>query len=177
MFIRKGISFFLRRDPQAEDGNAYVEFLLCLPFVLTILIGIVDLGRALVLYLTLSRLTYEGARYMATLPGLTEGGCLTSPASPACADSGHEAVRTRLAPIFQDGLIQEANATIQTEVFGDTNVLTVDPTLTGEAKTSAEQRVVRVTVSAPFEPLFPTFGLLRSLTAHSSGPYLLQVAP
>lgn len=176
MFTRKGISF-LRRDPQAQSGNAYVEFLLCLPFVLTILIGIVDLGRALVMYLALSRLTYEGARYMATLPGLTEGGCETSPTNPICASPAHEAVRERLIPIFQDGLIRAAEATVQTEVFGPTTRLVVDPTLTGDAKTSAEVRVVRVTITAPFEPLFPTFGLLRSLTAHSSGPYLLQVAP
>ncbi len=176
MVLRKGLSFLPDDVSREQSGNAYVEFLLCLPFVLTILIGIVDLGRGLVLYLTLSRLSYEGARYMATLPGLTESGCLTSPSNPRCTDASHQAVRTRLAPIFENGLIEETQASIQTELFGPENRLTVDPTLTGEEKTATEERVVRVTVTAPFDPLFPTFGLLHSLTAHSSGPYLLQVS-
>jgi Flp pilus assembly protein TadG len=165
----------------AEDGSAYVEFLLCLPFIITLIVGIVDIGRGLALYMTLTRLSFEGARYFATIPGAhqttcsinTEGAhCATTPAfSTTAVDPAILQVWIKLGPLFERTIAQQDKSTVVTQLFGPNNPRPLPGAVLGDA--GDQSRSVTVTIRTEFEPMFPTFGLLNSLSASSSGPYLL----
>ena len=73
----------------SERGQSLVEFALMLVILLTILMGILDLGRAYFVYIALQDAVAEGATYAAVNPT-----CLT-PGSGACADPDNAVWRTR----------------------------------------------------------------------------------
>lgn len=164
-----------------ESGNAYIEFLLCLPFVLTVLIAIIDIGRALVFYQTISRLSFEGLRYFAAQPGATFQTCTITSTAQVCTPLGfpdpvHARVRDRLELLFERTVIPFDTATITTELFGPGNPIVIPPSFAMSPADAADatSRVARVTIRAPFETFFPTFGIIPQLSARSAGPYLFN---
>ena len=159
-----------------EKGSAYVEFLLCLPFIISVIVAIIDIGRGLALYMTLARVSFEGARYFATLPGARQQTCVMTPTSVVCdrtaaADPVHLMVRDRLQPLFDRTIADFNTSSISTQLYGPNYARPIPGGLTAQA--GNQNRTVTVTITAQFDPLFPTFGLLNSLSASSSGPYLL----
>lgn len=162
-----------------ELGSAYVEFLLCLPFLITLIVGIIDIGRGLALYMTISRISFEGARYFATLPGARQQTCTMGPSQLACdratdIDLIHLKVRDHLKPLFDHTIATYRTSTIITSLYGPEYQRPIPGGLLGVAGgPTGQDRTLTVTVTAHFDPLFPTFGLLNSLSASSSGPYLL----
>lgn len=57
-----------RRWPSRHPGQSLVEFAMTLPFIMFLLIGIVDLGRIYFSYMTIVNAAREGARYGAAHP-------------------------------------------------------------------------------------------------------------
>jgi Flp pilus assembly protein TadG len=58
----------LRRMVRSSEGVALVEFALVVPVLLLVLVGILDTGRAVNAYVTISNASREGARYAALNP-------------------------------------------------------------------------------------------------------------
>jgi Flp pilus assembly protein TadG len=58
----------LRGAAASTDGVAMVEFALVIPVLLIILMGILDTGRAVNAYVTISNASREGARYVSLNP-------------------------------------------------------------------------------------------------------------
>jgi hypothetical protein len=56
-----------RRD--GRRGTSQVEMALAISFLIVLLVGIVDLGRAFYTYIVITNATREGARYGSLLPG------------------------------------------------------------------------------------------------------------
>jgi len=54
---------FIRRRLRDERGQSFVEFTLILPMALILILGVVDLGKAISYSLDASHLANEGARY------------------------------------------------------------------------------------------------------------------
>jgi Flp pilus assembly protein TadG len=93
----------MRRSPQGRRrGQALVEFALVVPFFFLLLFGIIEAGRFIFYYESLSHATREGARY-AIVNGANTLGCPSGPAAPgtsACDTSGANVVaRVRQAAL------------------------------------------------------------------------------
>ncbi len=61
----KGLVTFLRRS---ERGQGMVELALMLPMMLTLVLGVVDLGMGFRTYITLNNAAREGARWVTIYP-------------------------------------------------------------------------------------------------------------
>lgn len=75
-----------KRPFRGDAGVALVEFALVAPVLLVLMIGILDVGRAVNAYVTISNAAREGSRYAALHPT----------ASPGAIES---AVRARVVPL------------------------------------------------------------------------------
>jgi Flp pilus assembly protein TadG len=84
----------LRHRSRRRRGQAMVEFALVAPLFFVLLFGIIEAGRFIFFYETLSHATREGARY-AIVNGANTLGCPSGPAAPgtsACDTSGANVV-------------------------------------------------------------------------------------
>ncbi len=66
----KGTRAEQRRDG-AVHGTALVEFLLTLPVLVILIVGLVNLGIAVAQYHNLQRVVYESANYGSSVPGIS----------------------------------------------------------------------------------------------------------
>jgi hypothetical protein len=73
-----------RRARRRTRGQAMVEFALVAPMFFLLLFGIIEAGRFIFYYETLSNATREGARY-AIVNGANTVGCPSGPAAPGSA--------------------------------------------------------------------------------------------
>lgn len=62
-----------KNKSRGERGQSMVEFAFSAVFILLLLVGVVDLGRAFFAYMTLRDAAQEGALYGATYPNDIEG--------------------------------------------------------------------------------------------------------
>lgn len=147
-----------------ERGNAIIEFLLCFPFVLMVFMCSIDLGRALNSYFTITRIVYEGTRYAGQVAGLESG---TYPDfNSTTGKPGHRLVRARVDQLLFRYSINPGTL--------DPTYLETKMTLRNTSIVNDRDRVY-VSLTIPFEPLFPICGLfLNNLTANSTGPYLFS---
>jgi Flp pilus assembly protein TadG len=82
------------RSAHRARGQAMVEFALVAPMFFVLLFGIIEAGRFIFYYETLSHATREGARY-AIVNGANTLGCPSGPAAPgssACDTAGNNVV-------------------------------------------------------------------------------------
>jgi hypothetical protein len=82
------------RTRRCTAGQAMVEFALVAPMFFLLLFGIIEAGRFIFYYETLSHATREGARY-AIVNGANTLGCPSGPPSPgssACDTTGNNVV-------------------------------------------------------------------------------------
>lgn len=98
--------FGFRRPARSRRGQAMVEFALVAPIFFLILFGIIEGGRFIYYYETLSHATREGARY-AIVNGANSLTCSTGPAAPgtsSCDPDGSDvADRVRAAAVGMVG--------------------------------------------------------------------------
>jgi len=83
-----------RPRPSRSRGQALVEFALVVPFFFLLLFGIIEAGRFIFYYESLSHATREGARY-AIVNGANTLGCPSGPAAPGtsgCDTAGNNVV-------------------------------------------------------------------------------------
>lgn len=128
---------------RSMQGQVILEFAIILPIFVMLFILTFEIGRALQVYLALSRLAYEGARYASTQPGLEEG----------CFDSGAAAGtgNTYVTYTTIGGLIA-AHSAGQHYPFQLSVALSCscdDPT-----HTITHDKNVRVTVHSMYQPIF-----------------------
>ena len=157
----------------SERGNALIEFLLCFPFVLTVFMFSIDLGRALNTYFTITRIVYEGTRYAGQVGTLEVQDCRTL--TQATPFPGHMLVRSRIDTLL---IRYNINPGTLTPDYLRTRRIAKDITIIND-----RDRVF-VSLSIPFEPIFPLVGELFKdptdpdpnkvprLSANSTGPYL-----
>ncbi len=141
-----------------EQGNAMLEFLLSLPFILLVFYGSIDLGRAFNTYFTITRVVYEGTRFAGTVGGLELGSYAN--AALAASAPGHQRVRARV-----DTLLLRYNI--------NPGTLPPEYLATERLQIAGGRDQVRVTLRLPFRADFPLLrGVLRTLGTDAVGPYL-----
>ena len=122
-------------------GQALVEFALVVPFFLLLLFGIIEAGRFIFYYETLSNATREGARY-AIVNGANTLGCPSGPPAPgssACDTSGANVA-----------------ARVKSSAIGLPNSISVTPTWTpdnGRGSTVEVEAHMTYHVLVPLVPL------------------------
>lgn len=118
-------------------GQALVEFALVVPFFFLLLFGIIEAGRFIFYYETLSNSTREGARY-AIVNGANTIGCPSGPPAPgtsACDTPGANVV-----------------ARVRQSAIGLPNAITVIPTWTPD---NGRGSTVNVTAQMTYRVLVP----------------------
>lgn len=166
-----------------ERGTAFIEFIICVPFLIVIGLGVTSLGQSLVSYLTLYRIAYEGCRYAAATAQLDRA--VVQSDADAVGKPTHQQIRQRIALLLQmNGLGDElANGkiTITSARYKPTDITPPPPP--GKCY---RQDQVNVTLLFSldsyffFDPTHLLFGHGATLRAAVSGPYLYQdstVAP
>lgn len=128
-------------NAQRQTGVAVVEFVIAMPLLLFLMLATAELGRAFYQYTALEKAVEGGARYLADHARDATG-------TLAITDEYRTAVR---------------NLVMYGDVQGDTGTL-VTPGLTA-ANINVEEVSglgghFRVTVSYPYQPIFPDFPVL-----------------
>lgn len=125
----------------SQAGLATVEFALILPVLLILLLATAELGRALYQYNTLTKMVFDGARYLAdnSLPGTTQVISVTG------------AVNTAARNLVVYGDTGGGGAPLLTGMTAsDVTVTVIDAT---HVRVSAQYQY------APLMPILPLFGL------------------
>ncbi len=95
-----------RHSTHSEQGQSLVEMALMMVILLTILSGVLDLGRGFFSFIAIQNAAGEGALYAAINPH-----CATSASGPNCADPNNIAYRTQHES-QQGGLVDSSKMTI-----------------------------------------------------------------
>lgn len=92
----------------SDSGAEVLELAIVVPLVLTLVLGIVSLGRAYNVYATITRAAREGARYAVLPSSVAAGNALADTASATCT-LGTNAYRSHVAPALTAGNLNPAN--------------------------------------------------------------------
>ena len=97
-----GSSWFQHRNTHAERGQAVIEFALVLPILAALVIVLLQFGRVIYMWISLTHLANEGARY-ATVNGFPGGA--SSPGNFLCPKLATDSASTAKTVIvtFTDG--------------------------------------------------------------------------
>jgi hypothetical protein len=163
----------------ASRGAAAVEFAISLPFLAVMIIGVLDIGRALTQYLLLTEAVHQGVRYGGQLELLDPGN--TNPehiysglsAGQNCAavapGGGYELIRGHRA--VQNRVIQILNLN---RIALKANGLCVYTRVRDAG--SIFNRNIRVQIGAQYSSFFPLFDGLQ-INVQATGPYLITARP
>lgn len=131
-----------------ERGSAFLEFAISLPFLITVIIGVIDIGRGMREYFLLKAAVIEGAERAMSLSNLTGSlGC-----SSGTYDRSHEQVHQRVEELL----------TLQSRALTTPCV---------SSAVSSSDKTVMVRASAKFQAIFPLFDGV-SIAAEARMPYL-----
>ncbi len=152
---------------QFFSGQSLVEFALVFPLIILLLMGLFDIGRAVLYYSTLNTAVREGTRlasiqpdcdYMSN-PGACDGGYLETTYPLDCAS----AVSTANVKICDD---------IENKFFniGDlsTSTITIDHTLS-----STNEPEINISINYVFSPITPGIALMGDLTMQVNSHMLM----
>lgn len=128
----------LRRIRRGERGTSTIEFAMTAPLLLLLLLGILDFGRALNAYVTVSNASREGLRFAAR--------------NPAASADVAGAVAARSVPLDTSRL------TVTTEYTNNSGATWVAWTTGGGKAVEAHKTVVRVRVSYPWSAVTTLVG-------------------
>ncbi len=160
---------------RSESGAAMMEFMLVLPFILTMIFGVVDLGRAISQYMILSEVVSQGVRYGGSISNLKDTATKFSDltAGQHCGASKTKAVSkgsimtdNDLHEMIQqrvEDLVEQGNSSLD----GDTLCITSQLASVG----AGSEKNIHLEVQASFNSILPMFnGIV--LKAQATGPYL-----
>ena len=147
------------RRKSFERGSSLVEFAIAAPLLLTLLLGVFDLSRAINQYMVLSQIAGEGVRSASERAGLEAGTNFVDLSTPGDSP-GHYNVQSRVNNILLMQHLKINNLSIASSYSPQP-----DPT-TGQGG-----RTVSVTISGMYHGIFPLFKNLQ-IKAQKSGPYL-----
>ena len=141
-------------EPSSQErGTAFIEFAISLPFLVTLIIGVIDIGRGMREYFVMKAAVIEGADRAMSLANLQGSGS----SCPGTANASHKQVHQRVS-----GLLQ-----LQSHGLRDTCVSSEVITASGTTK----DNTVSVQASASFVALFPLFDGV-PIAAEARMPYL-----
>jgi Flp pilus assembly protein TadG len=138
-----------------DQGSTLVEFSLIAFMFIIVLVGIVEMGRMVLVYTTVANAARAGARYAIVHGGDRTGGGYDGPSGPGSTTQ----VETVVKNFASAGLLNTANLGITVAYPG-----TPPP---GVAKNSAGLPVT-VTVTYPYDPLVRYFNALLATTMGST---------
>lgn len=148
---------------KSDSGASLAETALCLPVLFIMLMGMVDLGRWINQFHIISSVTYEAARYGASLAGVEEG-------------AGHTSVWDENSDpqAFQGSATVAAQ--IKVRVSSLLQMQNVDPAY-AKLKLSFDRNPtnnnISIEVTLPFQPIFPLLRtMVHSVHASANAPYL-----
>lgn len=131
-----------------QSGTSFLEFAVGLPIILLLLMGTVDLGMAVNQYLAITRATYEGMRYGASLynnqPGCKGPECLPEDQS----NTNLNEIDGRIKQILSLQGYTNSSVTVKSTTWVDTQ--------NGE---NHEYNMLQATVEVPFQSTMPLFDL------------------
>lgn len=105
----------IRRNNENEKGISIVELAICLPFLVVLLFGTIDISFGLVNYMVLSQMVREGVRFGGGMPELTDSitfdqgfgnyntimqDCETHPSALA-EPCGHAVIHQRIRRLYE----------------------------------------------------------------------------
>jgi hypothetical protein len=129
----------LRCFQKPGTGQAQIEVLLCVIFVLLLIVGITEMIVLIYTYSVLADASKEGVRYAIVHGcGFSSGTC-SGTCTPACTDTAGDNVRTYVRN-FLGASLHDASAMTVSISYPDGS--------------SAATSRVRVTVSYPYQPIF-----------------------
>lgn len=142
---------FFRKLSKKERAQSMVEFALVFPLLLVITYGIIEMGRMLFIYISITGAAREGARHGAAAGDLDD---LTRTPHYADCDGILDAVRSSvfLTPITDDDINIDYDSGPNTSIFAE-NCPPYDAD--GNDLVRLRDRIV-VAVDARYEPILPT---------------------
>ena len=106
----------LRTSPCAENcerGTSFLELAICLPFIVILIIGTVELGRLMNDYMAVNRAVYDAARKFASMPGAVA----TLSDTSGTVHSNHQIVHDRIRLLVERNGVDPGRINrIQTQV-------------------------------------------------------------
>ena len=148
----------------SERGTSLIELAICLPVLLLLITGTVELGRLLNDYMALNRTVYDAARRFASTPEIELGSFDSSEEIPL---SSHEPLHDRVRLLIaRNGISVDRIESIRTELAPD----------------GAGKFVARVFINVRFEPFFQYGGRISPLSfvarlgTRTTMPYLFPAA-
>ena len=156
---------------KAEQGTSIIEFAICLPIIVILLAGTLELGRMLNSYLTINRVAYESVRYASSQAQLECGLYKTETDAPEL----HQLVRDRANLLLRrNGLDEAQGEQLITELKFVNN-----SAFTSDARFLNQELQVRVSLGIPFQPIFGrgfgSFAYVDLLRTQTTGAYLYDV--
>jgi len=133
---------------RAESGQALVEFSLTIVIFMILVLGVVDVGRAVWNYNTLANATREGTRY-----AIVHGSASSAPSGPAANDASVRAAVAKYASGLSSG-----------------NLTTTSTWLDGSNGAGAR---VKVTTSYRFNSIFSSLLGIAPFTMTSSSTMMI----
>lgn len=137
------------RAGRGDHGSALVEFSLIAFMFIVVLIGVVELGRMLLVYNTLANAARAGARYAIVHGGERTGTGSDGPSGPGSVSQ----VQTVVEDYASAGLLNTSDLTVNVSYPDSSN--------------AAGSRV-SVTVTYPFTPMVSYFNSMLSTTLGST---------
>jgi len=136
---------------QAENGTALMEFsLIAFTFVL-LLLGVVEMGRMILVYTTIANAAKVGERYAIVHGGDRTGTGVNGPSGPASSNTSQ--VQTVVQNFSSAGLLTTSNLVITVAYPNGTNTA---------------GSPVTVTVTYPYDPFIAFFNPLLNQTLSST---------
>ena len=143
-----------------SSGVAMVEFALMIPLLVLLMLGALDMGFAADRYFTLTRISYEGARYGAGISGLEEGSyAANSEEFPVL----QEMLRRRVFNLLDANGIDTAEVSLRTALQRRADPASGYP-----------DNIITVEIDNNFEPPFSILGDL-ALNVAVDSPYLYKL--
>lgn len=146
-----------------QNGTAMLETALVLPVVLILLMGVVDLGRAISQYLTISRAAYEGVRYVGKLRGNSD--------SSISRATGSTNPTQNISYTDQDSYDNLMAGSSRIELMlKEQGIKQVKSNINVTKEVSGNMTFMRIQtdVEIPFNAFFPVFRLLKIKTSVTS---------
>ena len=136
------------RTLKKENGVATMETVIVLPLLLLLFLGISEMGYMLCKQIEISKITYEGARYAASLPGLDAGDLTVYKTR----------VLERMSQLYSFyGMNEDESAANVEYVNIDGNMY------------------IRVTLSSTYKPITPLLSEFTNINSQANAPYLYPI--
>jgi Flp pilus assembly protein TadG len=137
------------RQWRKDQGGVLVEFTFIAIMLVVVMLGIVEMGRMVLVYTTVANAARAGARYAIVHGGDRTGSGFNGPSGPGSTTQVQNVVKDFAAA----GLLNVSNLNVNVAYPNGTN--TADSPVT-------------VTVTYPYDPWVPYFGTLLNVTLGST---------